>query len=72
VFVLEALEIALNVGGEESITRLSTVAAGIFPGLDAKPVLSALSLLDVNGSHLWNLKGAQANERTELMMRSSR
>jgi hypothetical protein len=66
VFVLEALEVTLDVGGEEGIARLPTVAAGVFPSLDAKPVLTALSLLDVNRSDLWNLKGTQANERTEL------
>jgi len=46
VFVLEALEITLDVGGEEGIARFSTVAAGVFPSLDPKPVLTALSLLN--------------------------
>jgi len=44
--VLEALEITLDVGGEEGIARLPAVAAGVFPSLDPKPVLTALSLLN--------------------------
>jgi len=66
VFVLEALEVALDVGGEESIARLLAAPAGVFSGLDTETVLSALGLLDINGSDPWNLEGTQSDERTEL------
>jgi len=72
VLVLEALEVSLDVGGKESIARPPTVAAGIFPGLDAESVLSAVGLLDVDGADLWNLECTEADERTSWMMRSSR
>lgn len=66
MFVLIPLEITLDVGGEESIARLPTVAAGILPCLDTEPVLSAVGLLDIDGANLWNLEGTQPDERAEL------
>jgi hypothetical protein len=66
VLVLETLEVTLDAVWEERIARLPTVATGVFPGLNAQPVLPALGFLDIDRADLWDLEGAQADKRPEL------
>jgi len=66
VLVLEALEVALDVVGEVGIARLATVAQRVLAGADPEAVLAVVGSFHVDGANLWNLEGAQADERTEL------
>jgi len=65
VFVLVALEVALDAVGEVCVAGFAVALSRVLARPDPQAVLPAVALATVRGSDLRDLEGAEADERAQ-------